>query len=316
MLYILRNHRQVALFISILLPLSLLFKTYPNNLTDSSLTLGFLYTTFQSNFVNSLVFLSAYYVMLVIVQYTLNSYNLTTSYNYFALLFTGILYVVLIKSPYITPSLLSAILWVYIIRKLIKSFHDSTLSYEYYDMGLICAVSILVNFNSIYLIPLIYIGHVLFRTYNWREWTFPLVGILTVYLIIISIRYLFDSQDVFLIQKTASAIQLKPDYLTFTPRLVFFLIAVIINITAASLFTIKELLGKKILQRRFYIFLLWFFLIALITYITVKSPVQHLIFVIIPTAYLLTHFYSTCRKTILNEVILDILVLAFIINLL
>jgi hypothetical protein len=315
MLFLLRKSRQITLFIAIVLPILLILKyNYTHSTNGGAILLDDIYKPSNSVFLNAIVFLFPYYILLFLLNRLNNAYGFISNRIYFSILFFGLIFWGIIQTPSISPALLSSIFFMLILSKLIQSFQSNTLAYQFFDAGLLLAASALLYFHSLYYLVVVYIAFTLFRPFNWRELLFPIAGIIVIYLGVISVGYLINSDDIFLAVKATSSYSNNFAILELSRFSIFFLSILFINIVISSVYISRVLMGKKILPRRIFILFLWIFVITLFSYFALNIDRNHLIFAAIPAAYLLSNYFSNCKKSVFNEALFDILFISAIIQ--
>lgn len=77
------------------------------------------------------------------------------------------------------PLLFANLFILLAIHKLVSAYRKDTAFPNSFDAGLLLSVATLFYFPCIVFFPLLYVGFILFRPFNWREWVIALIGIAT-----------------------------------------------------------------------------------------------------------------------------------------
>ncbi len=75
------------------------------------------------------------------------------------------------------PLLFANLFVLLAIHKLVSSYRKDTAFSNSFDAGLLLSVAALFYFPCVVFFPLLYVGFIVFRPFNWREWVIALVGI-------------------------------------------------------------------------------------------------------------------------------------------
>lgn len=75
------------------------------------------------------------------------------------------------------------------INKLLSSYRKDIAFSQAFDAGLLISIATLFYFPYIVFFPILGIGLIVFRTFNWREWLISLIGVLIPYIFIIFIFF-------------------------------------------------------------------------------------------------------------------------------
>ncbi len=128
-----------------------------------------------------------------LLNFIVNKYEILTKPSFLPALF----YIVFMSmdSTMLTlhPFIFSNIFIMLAIYKLVSSYQKDTAFSNAFDAGILFSLSSLFYFPSIVFIPLLGVGFILFRPFNWREWIISLLGFLVPYIFVFSYYFLKDT---------------------------------------------------------------------------------------------------------------------------
>lgn len=93
----------------------------------------------------------------------------------------------------LTPTLICNFFLIWMIDKLLKTYHRKEVKSTLFDLGMLVAVGTLFYFPFIVMFPLLWIALIIFRPFDWREWMAGLLGFVVIYFIL-GIIYLWNDQ--------------------------------------------------------------------------------------------------------------------------
>ncbi|QNL51220.1 beta-carotene 15,15'-monooxygenase [Olivibacter sp. SDN3] len=93
----------------------------------------------------------------------------------------------------LTPTLICNFFLIWMIDKLLKTYHRKEVKSTLFDLGMLVAVGTLFYFPFIVMFPLLWIALIIFRPFDWREWVAGLLGFVVIYFLL-GIIYLWNDQ--------------------------------------------------------------------------------------------------------------------------
>src|SRR5690606_33269265 len=93
----------------------------------------------------------------------------------------------------LTPTLICNFLLIWMIDKFLSIYRRTDIISLVFDLGLIIAVGTLFYFPFISFLVLIWIGLLIFRPFNWREWAAGPFGFIVIYFLLF-ILYIWTDQ--------------------------------------------------------------------------------------------------------------------------
>lgn len=219
---------------------------------------------------------------------------------------------------FFSPALAAVFLIILIIYRLFGTYKTEKLSLHFFDAGFLLSLATLIYLPSVFFFPLILLALFYFRASYWQEWTYPFIGFSIP--VIFWASYLFwTDQNIGLIFQEFSHLfqhaRLKATYSLI--QLIFYAyLGFLILISSIHMMFIIG--GRKIQSRVFLIFFFWIFIIGLILiFLVPSSGIEAIYFAGIPVAFLLSNYFTTCRNSRINNMLIGFLILmlaAIVIN--
>lgn len=222
------------------------------------------------------------------------------------------LFFILICSSFIplqrlNPVSVSVIFLIAAVFKIFNTYKQEKLCYNFFDAALLISAGSLFYFNLIFLIVIIWIGLVILRPFVWREWIFTLIGILVPYALLFFYYYMMNL-DINSLLQTYKSYFLYNRYdinfdLSYKLLAAYYLLMLIIS----SIYMIGVYPVKKIYARKYFLFFLWLFIIAIAIYFFIPSAGYEMIIIAsLSISFLLTHFFVSVRPNWINSSLFDI----------
>lgn len=198
------------------------------------------------------------------------------------------------------------ILWI--CKKAFELYKSEEAKSIGFDMGFIAALATLVYFPMIFLVLATWIGLVIFRAFNWREWVAVIVGYLTVFFFLAVLYYWNDSIDDFYQIWLPLGSKLTANFKLSTYTYIALLpVAVIV---AVAFINLREFFFKTSVHiRKIYQWLFVLFVIATgCYYVQGQYKVSHFLLCAVPVSVTMAYFFSSSTKRWLYESLFILLV--------
>ncbi|MCE9540661.1 MAG: DUF6427 family protein [Bacteroidetes bacterium] len=130
-----------------------------------------------------------------LLNFIVNKYEILTKPSFLPALFYIVFMSMDIAMLTMHPFVFANIFIMLAIFKLVSSYQKDTAFSNAFDAGFLISLSTLFYFPSIVYIPILVIGFLLFRPFNWREWIISLLGIIGPYIFVFSYYFLNDTLD-------------------------------------------------------------------------------------------------------------------------
>ena len=142
-----------------------------------------------SLFVTQLVAVSLIIIGSILLYWILERNDILTNRNFLP----SLMYIVLLSCSgaliRLHPALLANIFLILALNPLIALYRNEDAFTQVYNLGLFFGLAVLSYLPVLVLLPLIWIGLLIYHSFNYREWTVAIVGLLTPFLFLFT--YLF-----------------------------------------------------------------------------------------------------------------------------
>jgi hypothetical protein len=206
----------------------------------------------------------------------------------------------------LNPVSISVIFLIIAVFKIFDSFKKEGLSYNFFDAALLLSVGSMFYFNMIFLIVIIWIALITLRPFIWREWIFTLIGLLIPYLILFFYYYMMDLDIKSLLGTYKSYFLYKRYDMNFNLSYNLLAFYYLLMLIVSSIYMIKVYPVKKIYARKFFMFFLWLFIVAITNYFIIPSAGYEMIIITsLSISFLLAHFFVNVRPNWINSLLFD-----------
>jgi hypothetical protein len=279
------------------------------------LRIGYLYNapahiefTFVENFARTLIpvsyehifspelniFLAAVIVFIqaLLLNFLVNRYNLLGKSTFLP----ALMYVTVssLFSPFLvlSPPLMCNFLVIWMLFKLFDLYKGESAMSTSYDLGMMVAIGTLIYFPFIFLFLTIWIALIIFRPFNWREWTASIIGYATIFFFLAVMYYLHNKFDKFyniwlpLGTRFPSRININNyyDYLVLIPVI---LILVLCFVKLRQNFFKSYVQVRKSFQLLFIIFIV----AGLSFYVRAQFNLNHFLLCAVPAAMFFAYYF-------------------------
>ncbi len=210
----------------------------------------------------------------------------------------------------LSPPLICNFLIISMIEKFLKMAKEPSAMAITFDIGMIVAFGTLIYFPFLALWILVWLGLLLFRPFNWREWLCGLLGFLTIFFLLTVYYYWNDRLEQFyqiwktLTNKYPSSLKINYlDYLTLIPVAVIFVLAIL------QLW--KNFFRSFINTRKGFQLLFFMFLLSVVSfYMEPNFRVYHFLLAVPSGSVLLAYYFSNAKKRWFYELLFVLLIIS------
>lgn len=217
------------------------------------------------------------------------------------------------QNQHMNPALPASVFLLLAIMRIVKTYRVQGTAFSFFDAGFLISVGSLFYANLVWSGLLLFVGIILIRNISLREIVISLAGLATPFLICAGILYVTGEN------MTSLTEDLKFNILEVivSPRLTPVTIAGLIVLTFYLFIGITYLMtvvgNKKIKSRKAFSIFLWSLAISIILSSLLSSASLEIIWTgMIPSVYLISHFFVLTKKTLLRESLFILLVVAVI----
>jgi len=192
----------------------------------------------------------------------------------------------------LNPSLLSAFAILFVFEKILDSYRFEGLFYDFFTASFVIACASLIYPFIIFFIIILWTGIILIRQFNWREWVFTFLGLLTPLILALSYYYVVHDRASILFEKYTIFYTNTFQYAGYTNETYIFLGILGFLLIITSIFMAQMLTTRKIVSRRAFVLLLWMFLYTLGVFFSIRQVSVEIIYIIaIPISFLFSNFW-------------------------
>ncbi len=214
------------------------------------------------------------------------------------------------------PPLFANLFLLFAINKLLSSYRKDVAFSQVFDAGLLVSIATLFYFPSVIFLPLLGIGFILLRPFNWREWVISFIGVIIPYLFIITFYFWNNRLNYFWYNKLFFPV-LKEKPSLDLPKSFYFMLGIgwlIVLFSFGKLFGVLTSGAQK--SRKGIVLLIWFFIFSgLSVFIAPEISTKYFAAMAIPTSVFCANFFLNIKKQWWAEFLFLLLVAAIFVNL-
>jgi len=225
----------------------------------------------------------------------------------------------LIASSYLplqqlNPAVFASVFLVFSIEIILDSYKKEGLALEFFQAAFFISIGTLFYARAAFLMFVVWVGLSLLRTFQWREWTFTILGFFTPYVFLFAWYYL-SGQDMaenwekirynFVHDRASGYLNLY--YLLFYG----YLLLVVVLASRKMIGTYQIL---KIYIRKFFRLNFWIFAFILAAFLVIYSrAIEMIYFLAVPVSYVLSYYFFNIRSKLAGEIIFALLFAGYIV---
>ncbi len=269
----------------------------------------------QIHFVATLIAFLLIIAEAFLLNYTVNENEILTKPSFLPALF----YIVFMSNDstllMLHPLLFANFFLLLALYKLIHSYRKESAFSNAFDAGIFLSIAILFYFPSIVFLPLLGVGFVLFRPFNWREWVISFIGILVPFVFVFTYYFWYD--------KIGDWWNIKiffpdrPEQFKWTiSKSYYFMLSVSLVILLFSFWKLfTDSLESSQKNRKGILLLLWFFAFALIS-VLIKPEVSIRSFsaLAIPASVFTANYFLKIKKGWWAELLFLLILISIFFN--
>jgi hypothetical protein len=251
-----------------------------------------------------------------LLNYIVNENEILSKQTYLPALF----YILLMSNNndmlVLHPLLFANFFMLFAISKLLSSYRKDKAFSQSFDAGILISIATLFYFPYLLFFPLLGVGLIVIRPFNWREWVISFLGVLTPYLFVFTFYFWNDSLD-YLFYDYMFYGFLYPKAVTVYPSGFYYISGLILVILSFSIINIFQGVGMGVQKTKNAIVLLfWFLLFAILAgFIAPESSTKYFSGIAIPAAVFYANYFANIKKQWWAEFLGLLLILSIIFNL-
>jgi hypothetical protein len=247
--------------------------------------------------VNIIIAAALVFVQALLLNYVVNFYNLLSKPSFLP----ALMYITVsgLFTPFLilSPPLLCNFLVIWMIYKLPIFYNGNDAKSTAYDLGMIVALGSVIYLPFIYLFLAIWIGLLVFRPFDWRDWVAPILGYVTVFFFLAVFYYLTDRlgsfYKIWIPLGTPFPDNIRINYYNYI------LLVPVIIILVLCLVRLRANFFKSyvLIRRSFQLFFYMFIIAGLAFYVKADFRLYHFLLCAVPVAIFFAYYflYATTR---------------------
>jgi len=207
------------------------------------------------------------------------------------------------------PVLPAALFLIFILDVNFHSYSSGPGNYKFFDVGILLGLASLFYAPMIYLLVFIWIAILVQRPFFWREYLFPLLGLIVPYVFVFAFLFFADRSIPEFLQGLGSDFIFDYDIPHYNWINLIFGIYLGFLVILSSVFMLKVFQFRKIYTRDYFMVLFWLFISGSAIFLLLSGFNSGLSYVVgIPISFILTNYFANAREKIENKVLLYLLI--------
>lgn len=236
------------------------------------------------------------YIQALLLNRIVNQYNLLGKPTFLTALIYITLSSLFVPFMVLSPPLICNFLVIWLISRLLQLYKGEAIQATAFDSGMIVGAGTIIYFPFIFLLLLIWISLMLFRSFNWREWLAVLIGFVTIFFFLAVFYFwndhLYQFYTIWLPLVTQFPKRIHIDNYNY-----LVLIPVIVTIVLAIFKLQGNFLKSYVLTRKAFQILFFLFLItALNFYVKKHFSLNHFILCLVPSGITISYYFLYAAK--------------------
>lgn len=214
------------------------------------------------------------------------------------------------------PALFANLFLLFAVNKLLNSYRKDVAFSQAFDAGFLISIASLFYFPTIIFFPLLGIGLLLLRPFNWREWAISFIGVIVPYLFTITFYFWNGTLDYLWYDKMFFPILRDKPNLDLPQSFYFMIIMGWLII----LFSFAKIMGglntgsQK--TKKGIVLMIWFFIFSgLSVSIAPEVSTKYFVAMAIPTSVFCANFFVNLKRAWLAELLFLLLLASVFVNL-
>lgn len=208
----------------------------------------------------------------------------------------------------LSPALLSAVCIIIVVYRTFESYKKDRLSFHFLDGGILMGFAVLIYIPALVIFPLLVIILLLFRKRVWQEWIYPWIGICLPFLFWASYLFMTDQPLHSMEDEFRSAFNATDRAQTYSTMQFILYGYLLFLVLIGSIHMIRSIGIRKIQSRVFFLVFFWLFLLSfLMRWVIPASGTDFVYTGGISIAFLLGNYFTSCRNTRFNNLLLALL---------
>lgn len=222
----------------------------------------------------------------------------------------GILFIIitgcLLPLHRVHPLLFSNIFLLMAIDEVLSSLRKEKTLDNYFNAGFYLFIGSMLYRGMAFYLIILYVGLVILRPFNRREWFMPLLGFILPLLMLTGIMYLINNYgtfyDNYLMNFRFVPVSFN-DTAVSVPSIVFYIYTGLLLIYSAMIYK-----NNKIDSRKYFVFFFFLFLLSILLFFIFDTCfIENLFITAIPVAFFLSYFLLNLKSKLTANIIVIVL---------
>jgi hypothetical protein len=206
---------------------------------------------------------------------------------------------------FLSPALISVACIIIILNRIFESFKKDRLAFHFLDGGILMGIAVLIYIPTLIIFPLLFIVLILFRNRVWQEWVYPWIGLSLPFLFWASYLFMTDQSLQSMGEEFRSAFTASGNTQTYSLMQLVLYGYLVFLVLIGSIHMIRSIGLRKIQSRLFFVVFLWLFLLSILMWWIIPATGTDFLYTGgISVAYLLSNYFTNCRNTRFNNLLL------------
>jgi hypothetical protein len=237
------------------------------------------------------------FIQALLLNYVVNFYNLLNKSTFLP----AFMYITVssLFTPFLilSPPLICNFLVIWMLFKLLSFYKNGDIKSTTYDLGMIVAIGSIFYLPYIYFFIVIWIGLLVFRPFDWRDWVAALTGYMTIFFFLAVFYYLTDHlhdfYKIWLPLGTRFPNRININYDNYLLLIPVTLILILCLLRLQGNFFRSYILVRKTFQLLFFTFII----AGLAFYVKADFRLNHFLLCAVPIAIFFSYYflYATTR---------------------
>jgi hypothetical protein len=212
------------------------------------------------------------------------------------------------------PVIVSNLFLLFAFNKVFDTYKKDLTYSDFFEASFLISVGSMFYFYFIFFIISVWIGLMILRTFNFREWIVTILGLLSPYIIVFAYLFLIDKHIIYI--KAISEVFSLPIgqfRLSISFYIVYSFVVLLIIISLIRLFSGYNI--KKIKTRKFFLVLSWCLPIVIVLSIFKPYIFEELFFFLsFPISLLIADFFIKIKYKWVSEILFLLFFILIFIN--
>ncbi len=212
------------------------------------------------------------------------------------------------------PALVSSLFLVLAVNKLISAYMKERALSEVFDSGFFVGIATIFYIPSMVFLVLLWIGLLLLRTINWREWACTIIGFLLPFVFTFTYNLVFNPNYPWY-NKITSEFLYHSVHLSFSWEQITIMMIIFLTATGSLWFYVNRITDNVVKSQKFWTLLLWFIPIAALSIlICPEKDSRAFSLLAIPGSFILSAYFLKTKAKLLPELLFLSLLVGVIIS--